>query len=88
LIDKFVSEGENITGSPFFSRELVEIFTKTFVKFYLTFTQGLTFFIIMFFNPLATTLYGDGREFQMKEKKSRFVPDSHYNRRLVCFFRE
>jgi len=30
---KFVSEGENITGSPIFSRDPVEIFTKTFVKF-------------------------------------------------------
>jgi hypothetical protein len=36
----------------------------------------------MFLNLLATTpLYGDVCEFQMKGKKSRFVPDSHYNRR-------
>jgi hypothetical protein len=67
---KFVSEGENITGSPFFTREPVEIFIKTFVKISLSFIQGLTF-IIMFFNPLATTLYGDGCEFQMKGKKKQ-----------------
>ncbi len=74
LIDKFVSEGENITGSPFFSREPVEIYTKIFVKFYLTFMQGLTLFIIMFFNPLATNTVWGCLWIQMKGKKAGLFP--------------